>query len=190
MYFEYHKKSEIHEQDIFLQYPWLKDYSLSYESRVARFFLLEYLKNNWIYDWILEKDNNGKPKPIHGNNWNIYYWSISHSKNYVGFSVSNSTTWIDIAEYEERDISLFHQHYNSEYELLWEKSWKTFYMLWTAKESIIKAYWTSLDDIKMIHLKQKIGNDEYLFEFTNKKYKLKTVIDNTCIVSVLLDSIL
>lgn len=48
-------------------------------------------------------------------------------------------TGIDIAENEERNISLLDTHSISEYDIMAGNNWNNFYILWTAKESIIKA---------------------------------------------------
>lgn len=66
------------------------------------------------------------------------HWSISHSENYVAFIVSERPTGIDIAEHEERDSSLLESHPMSDYDILGGKNWNNFYILWTAKESVIK----------------------------------------------------
>lgn len=85
------------------------------------------------------------------NTRNIY-WSISHSKEYIAYSVSDYRTGIDIAEYEERDLSLLDTHREIEYKLLGAKNWKNFYLLWTAKEALIKAHGDLLDDIPEMQL--------------------------------------
>jgi len=80
------------------------------------------------------------------------YWSISHKKWLVFIWISKNKLWVDIEKYKERDISLLIQFDDSEYEILWWKNWNNFYILWTAKESIIKYNLCKLDDIKNMNL--------------------------------------
>jgi hypothetical protein len=61
--------------------------------------------------------------------------------------VSTEMIWVDIEVYKERDLSLLNQFNNEEYVLLWWKNWINFYILWIAKESIIKYNLWKLDDI-------------------------------------------
>ena len=170
-HFEYHQKSELILRVSQEQYPWLFASWLSDESIEARYYLLEYLQIHHGYRWRLEKDPEGKPvsiKTIDGNT----YWSLSHSEHFISFIISDTPVGIDIAEYEERDISLLDMHHTSEYEMLGRKDWEHFYILWTAKESLIKSVGDSLDDLENISLLEIQKEGIYIFWFLGKTYTI------------------
>ena len=118
--------------------------------------------------------------------WTHFYWSVSHSSNYVSFIISDEPTGIDIAENEERDISLLDMHSDSEYDLLGAKSWINFYILWTAKESIIKCIGWQLDDMKNIVCIPKQSDMISLFAFREKTYRIQTLKTGSVIISYII----
>ena len=79
-------------------------------------------------------------------NKNIYS-CISHKDNLVFIWVSDYKLWVDIEIYKKRDISLLNTFLEKEYNLFWEQNWNNFYIIWTAKESIVKLLNQKLDDI-------------------------------------------
>lgn len=188
MYYEYHKKSKKYREERWEIYAHLFE-GMSDESREARYHLLDYLHESLWYNWTLLKDGFGKPIPISDGKWVTCNWSISHSENYIAFIVSSSITGIDIVEIHERDIALFDIHSKVEYQLLWWKCWENFYILWTAKEAIIKSRWWILDDMKFITLDSPISEGIYKFVFQDQLYTIKTIQENTVIISLLIETI-
>ena len=181
-YYEYHHKSPEILQKSKEKYPWLFDMNFSNESREVRYYLLEYLYREFWYDWVLEKDSNGKPILIK-NHWILLYWSISHSTNYVSFIVSDSPTGLDIVEKQERDVSIQDIHSAHEYDILGRKNWDNFYILWSAKESIIKVAGCWLDDMKDIQLMEINIESISLFAFRGETYRIQTMQLDPVIIS-------
>ncbi len=181
-HFSYHKKSLHRLNEARERYAWLFDDGISEDGVEVRYILLEYLRESYGYSWRLFKDTSWKPIPIEVNTRNIY-WSISHSKEYIAYSVSDYRTGIDIAEYEERDLSLLDTHREIEYKLLGAKNWKNFYLLWTAKEALIKAHGDLLDDIPEMQL---ISVGEWgmnLFEFRGQSHTITSLHTEEAILS-------
>ena len=185
LHFEYHQKSEsilfqAKERYHLLLRAWLSD-----ESVEARYYLLEYLQKHHGYRGILQNDITGKPVPLdiigHGN---LLYWSISHSHNYIAYSVSDTPTGIDIAEYNERNTSVLSAHQDDEYFLLWEKNWNNFYILWTSKEALIKAWGNTLDDIEDIQLIKIYEGATNIFWFHEKTYTIQQEQHGSLFLSV------
>ena len=173
MYYEYHQKTSSSitraRGKYGLYYPHYSD-----ESLLARYYLLEYLFSLFGEVFLLGKDQYGKPKPIERKAWENIFWSISHSEHHIAFIVSDRSCGIDIVEYEERDDALLALHRDDEYTLLGGRNWYNFYLLWTAKESIIKSYGWIIDDMKDIKT-LKIDEDSVsTFGFHEKIYKIKT----------------
>ncbi len=175
-HFEYHQKSPYTLRNAHIEYDFLFHEWLSDESIEARYHLLEYLSREYNYRGVLEKEVWGKPIPVAMGGKKIY-WSLSHSENFIAFIISETPTGIDIAEYRERDISLLDTQSDEEYDILWGKDWEHFYILWTAKESLIKFIGNTLDDMEDISLLEKISDSESLFGFRQKNYRIKTIIN-------------
>lgn len=182
-YQEYHKKSQSVLDTIKEKYPFLFSTGFSSESVEVRYHLFEYLKKEYDYMGGLEKDQNGRPIPINIGGWMCLYWSISHSEHYVAFIISEQPTGIDISEYQERDDSLLETHTMSEYELLWGKNWDNFYILWSAKESIIKLISWKLDTINQIHLEQIISFWVYEYTFLGQSYWVQAMQEDNIFLS-------
>ncbi len=187
-HFEYHPKSPQILQIAKDKYPYLTQEWLSDESIEARYHLLEFLAREYGYHGVLEKDYNGRPIPIIIHNLEftiILYWSISHSENYGAFIISDTQAGIDIAEIRERNSSLFSTHSDQEYILLWGKNWNNFYILWTAKEAIIKSIGGELDDMRDIWLIYSQGENISEFAMESKKYRIQSIIHDQYIISYL-----
>jgi phosphopantetheinyl transferase len=79
---------------------------------------MRYIEKQYDEVHIPEKDSDGVPLPFHLKNGSVLYWSVSHTDRYGAYSLSDTPTGIDIAEYRERDISLLDIHQSKEYTLL------------------------------------------------------------------------
>jgi len=122
------------------------------------------------------------------------YSCISHKNNLVFIGVSDIKVGVDIEKYKNRDESVLGIFSNMEYDLIWLKELNNFYLLWTAKESIIKLLDITLDDMKNIEAvniskkNQKISdiifNYESLFKYKDKIIKVLSWKDNKYIFSV------
>ena len=137
----------------------------------------------WTYNeslvarYLIEKNNN-------------VCFSISHKKDLVFIWTNSSKIWIDIEIMKIRWTDLLYKFRSNEYNILEKKDkticWKTydwdlFYILWTAKESIIKFDNLKLDNIEDIFLikSEKIEKDiswiifnkKLTFKFLDKIYK-------------------
>lgn len=134
---------------------------------------------------MLKKDDLGKPLPIQ-HNWSFLYWSLSHSANYVAFIVSESPTGIDLVENQERDISIQNIHSPYEYDILGGKNWDNFYILWSAKESIVKLIGWWVDDMKDMHLKEVSTENISHFTFGEETYRIQTIQIDPIIISHIL----
>lgn len=99
------------------------------ESLAARYLISEQIWNNYIP----LTDNDGVPKYQDTNRW-----SLSHKRGLVFLWVYSDSIWVDIEEIKERDTSLLEIFSENEYQILWGKTWKNFYIMWTSHEAIVK----------------------------------------------------
>jgi phosphopantetheinyl transferase len=180
-HYAYHKRS----WDILTlarkSYPWLLESLFSVESIEVRYWLLEYLNREYSYYGRLEKNNEGQPIPILTPE--KVYWSLSHSDNFVAYIIASYPVGIDIVDVVIRDPSLLESHSEAEYLLLGGKDWYNFYILWSAKETIIKLCGWALDDMCDIHLREISGESEYIFEFSWEIHKINIIKEINHILS-------
>jgi hypothetical protein len=73
-----------------------------------------------------------------------YYWSASYADEYIVIAISKQKIGIDIEKLVERDNILL-----TISPLI--KDWESFYIVWTGKEAVIKAYNLSLEDHEIIN---------------------------------------
>jgi 4'-phosphopantetheinyl transferase len=81
------------------------------------------------------KDDRDVPMPNEG-----YYWSISHKQRYAVAVIAKELVGIDVELIAPRTREL-HDALASgdEWERLGDRSWSSFFRLWTAKEAVLKA---------------------------------------------------
>lgn len=127
---------------------WEYPYDIKKESLIARFFISQNIdKIYWIKKYIPE--TNCHWAPVFSDD---IRWSISHTEDMIFIWVALESIWVDTEIYKKRDICLLNYFSKIEYELLWWKNFKNFYIIWTAKESLIKYHLSWLDDIENISL--------------------------------------
>lgn len=122
----YHPLDSISPTEIFSRFPFLEGMNFSYESLIARYYLLASLQEKFEIIPHLEKYISGKPKPFLIEN-EIYYYSISHTKDMIFVAYADFEIGIDIEQIGERDPSVFSLHSDGEYALLGGKNIENFY---------------------------------------------------------------
>lgn len=138
----------------------------SKESLISRYIISTIVDNSFnIKKYLPELDSMWKPVYFYEN----LYWSISHKENLIFVWVSDDKIWIDVEIYKERDQSILDYFLDWEYELLGWKNWANFYVLWTAKESVIKYNLLDLDEINSIKLLEVISNEQIISDLKISK---------------------
>lgn len=99
------------------------------ESLAARYLISEQIWNHYIP----LADNDGVPKYQDANRW-----SLSHKRGLIFLWVHSDSIWVDIEKIKKRDASLLDIFSENEYAMLWGKTWKNFYIMWTSHEAIVK----------------------------------------------------
>jgi len=92
----------------------------------------------------LKKDADGRPLPFDGINW-----SLTHKTDYVGAVVCRAEIGIDLEKIQSRSTRGLFAKTAAEEELglVGEWSWDNFHRFWTAKEAVLKAVGTGLQDL-------------------------------------------
>jgi len=128
----------------------------------------KYAEENGVEAGNLEVVRQGYKKPhfVHSD----IFFSISHSGNYVLFALGFTELGIDIQKYKICDADriagrFFH---NSEYEYLKKDNFKSFFDVWTAKESYVKYTGQGITDdymnFSVIDENGNVGMKDMCFE--------------------------
>lgn len=141
------------------------------ESILARELI--FIENNFLP----KINENGKPV-FENNN----FWSISHKKDIVFVWTDNLPIGIDIEIKKERWIEVFSLHKKEEYNLLGEKDFHNFYILWTIKESVIKLNLAWIDDLDSIII-NKIDSKKTIIDGITFEFKILWKFKNKDFVS-------
>lgn len=147
----------------------------SKESIVSRFLISKEVENTYkIHNYFPKFDENKIPLSNNG-----IFWSISHKGDLVFIWIDINKIWIDVEIYKERDKSLLDQFSDEEYNIFWWKNWVNFYIIWTAKECVIKYNLLNLNNLNDIKIKEIKNVDNWISNliFSKKivlKYKTQT----------------
>ncbi len=106
----------------------------------------------------------GSPQPCAGK-----HWSLSHAGNFVAVAWSQSEVGIDIEVPVPRSDLLWAQWTEAEWQILRTKNWFNFYVLWTAKEALVKKLSCTLDGLPDMCLTGREGLTLYL-RFRGEQY--------------------
>ncbi len=82
----------------------------------------------------LEQDERNAPLPFDGT-----HWSVTHKTAYVGAVIAPLPVGIDIEKICSRSTALFQKAASETEWALADRSFKTFFRYWTAKEAVLKS---------------------------------------------------
>lgn len=131
--------------------PWdyieaLKYKSTFEESVVARMCMQDIVCEECkVENFLAHNDENETPQCESG-----IFWSIAHKKHLVFIGVWDIPLWVDIEFITPREASMLSSFTDDEYAVVWWKTLENFYVLWTAKESILKYQLKSIDSLEWI----------------------------------------
>ncbi len=127
----------------------------------------------------LVQDERNAPLPFDGT-----YWSITHKTEYVGGVISPSPVGIDIEKICSRTTSLFQKTATETEWALVDKTFKTFFRYWTAKEAVVKAAGIGLKALskcRVIHVPDAQHLD---IEYDANTYRIQQYYFNDHIASI------
>ncbi|MBP6981283.1 4'-phosphopantetheinyl transferase superfamily protein [Candidatus Gracilibacteria bacterium] len=134
-------------QNIYHLYDYLSD-----ESQEVRYRIHEFLLTQYGYSGKLTKSSSGIPIPVILPGGERGYWSLSHTEKYVAYIFSDTPCGIDIIEHISRSEDLLLLHKKEEYGIVGGSLWDAFYIIWSAKEALIKKLSLLLDDMTSIEI--------------------------------------
>jgi 4'-phosphopantetheinyl transferase len=149
-------------------------------SRVAREALRLSSRKSGLELGELLKDEKGMPCPAGGT-----YWSLSHKSGYVAAVVSRSAVGIDIEEVKPRPESLLARvASNDEWQLL-DRSLKTLYRYWTAKEAVLKVIGIGIGGLRTCRIISVPDEYHIALDYCGQSFLVEQLLHDNHIVSVL-----
>ena len=134
------------------------------------------LKNKFIKEYYV--DEKGKPQANH------IYFNVSHSKGLVALALDSHPIGLDIELIRETNNDL-KRYISSEEEYQYIKDDKSFFEIWTSKESLSKCLGEGLNkSVKDIPALPLVGKKEY----QNKKYISQQIEYRNHIFSITIES--
>lgn len=104
----------------------------------------------------------------------MYWWkymSLSHKDGVVFVWSSNYQVGVDFEYIKKRHISILDNFSSWDYKLIWWENWRSFYLLWSMRESVIKNLQISFEDSKKIRIIHCIAIKEKI-EYMDFQYIL------------------
>ena len=153
-------------------------------SRISREALELSAQKSGIVLKELLKNEDDVPRPSDGN-----YSSLSHKPKYVAAVVSRDKVGIDIEEINPRSQSIFSLvASDSEWELSEDRSWRTFFRYWTAKEATLKAVGVGISGLGACKLVSIPDMKHMVLNYRSCLFLIEQLIYKNHIISVLKNS--
>ncbi|MEK6677395.1 MAG: 4'-phosphopantetheinyl transferase superfamily protein [Planctomycetota bacterium] len=100
----------------------------------------------------LQRDD-GAPLPLE-----TWHWSISHTQTLAAAVVADRPVGIDVERIRPRREELFDAiGHPAEWEILQNRTWRSFFQLWTAKEAVLKCHQLGIAYLKDARLVKRAG---------------------------------
>lgn len=150
------------------------------QRNTARMALLECAKrcDAPLDGW--EKESSGAPRANQG-----FHWSISHKRLYAAAVIAKSPVGIDLEAVEPRKNKLHDALADeSEWELLGDRSWESFFRLWTAKEATLKRHGVGVGEFSKCRLIDIVDPNHMSLDYQNQTHNIEQYIHDNHIFAV------
>lgn len=113
------------------------------------------------------KNDREVPQPNQG-----FHWSVSHKREYAVAVVADVPVGIDIERIEPRQRELHDSLAGgNEWAIMGDRSWSSFFRLWTAKEAILKAGGVGIADLLRCRLQSIEAPSSMTFRYNDAKWQ-------------------
>ncbi len=120
------------------------------------------------------------PQPNEG-----FYWSISHKRKWATAVIAEGPVGIDIEAIIPRTRRL-HDHLagDREWELMSDRSWHSFFRMWTAKEACLKANGVGIAHLLECRLQSIIDDQHVVLEYEDRFWPIEQFYHDDHVVAV------
>ena len=150
------------------------------QRHYARLALAECCKLSAVEPWDWQKGPTSAPLPHAG-----HYWAISHKPAFAAAVISDGLVGIDIERIEPRKRELHDSLAGrDEWVIMGDRSWGSFFRLWTAKEAILKAGGIGIADLLRCHLKSIEAPTGMAFRYKDEAWQVTHYFHQEHVVAV------
>ncbi len=115
------------------------------------------------------KDDREVPLPNAG-----YFWSVSHKQQWAAAVIADLPVGIDIEHVTARPRELHDRLAEpAEWSMLGDRSWASFYLLWTAKEAVLKAVGVGIAGFMQCRLLDVPGDRRMRLTYEGKTWTIE-----------------
>ena len=120
------------------------------------------------------------PQPNEG-----WYWSISHKRKWAVAVISDQPVGIDIESINPRRQPL-HAYLagDREWEVMGDRSWHSFFRLWTAKEACLKAHGVGIAHLLSCRLTALLDDQHLVLDYEGRSWPIEQFYHDNHIVAV------
>ncbi len=103
-----------------------------------------------------------------------FHWSVSHSRHWAAAVIMDRPVGIDIEHVVPRERGLHSALAgDAEWELMGDRSWLSFFRLWTAKEATLKANGTGISRFSACQLVEVRDEDHLAFDYGGRTWHIE-----------------
>ena len=126
------------------------------------------------------QDGKDRPVPNEG-----HYWSISHGRGLAGAVIAGKPVGIDVEEVIPRDRDLSRAlATDTEWAIVGDRSWDSFFRVWTAKEATLKANGAGIAELLDCRLVGIEGDRQMTLAYRGQSWRVEQCFHANHVVTV------
>ena len=119
-----------------------------------------------------------------------FYWSVSHKRKWAAAVIADQPVGIDIEHIAPRRLMLHDALADqSEWALIGDRSWHSFFRLWTAKEAALKANGVGIGEFSACRLVQVPDECHMTLEYQGRSWPIEHYHHAEHVVAVTCDAV-
>jgi len=160
--------------------PYRSPRSVQRQREAARYALTDCAKRCGapLDGWTQDRDD--RPVPNEG-----YHWSISHGRGLAAAVVADEPVGIDVEEIQPRDRDLSEAlATDAEWVIVGDRSWDSFFRVWTAKEATLKANGAGIAELLDCRLASIEGDRQMTLVYGGRTWRVEQYFHENHVAAV------